>query len=378
LRGPARLRHDGSVRALIFAAILASSGMAQSDYLFYVGGYAPSITAFRFHSATGKVTRIGAAVDTPAASFLVVHPNGRFLYAVNEEGKNSDTISAFAIDAKSGKLTPLNVVPSRGSSPCHLAFDKTGRFLAVANYATGSVAVFAVLPDGRIGAPVAFNQMHGSSVNPVRQKGPYAHCVVFSPDNRFLISADLGADKVRVYRFNAATGAITPNDPPAFSVKPGSGPRHLEFHPNGKVAYLLNELGSTIELLHWDAATGTFDSGQTVSTLPEDFTGQNTAAELALNAAATRLYASNRGLDTLALFSIDAERSLLFPMERTSSLGKTPRFFTFDPTGRFLLVANQDSDNLVVFAVHPTTGELRPVGPIVTHLQKPSCVVFVR
>ena len=360
------------------ATILAGSGMAQSDHLFYVGGYSPSITAFRFHSANGKVTRIGTAVDTPAASFLVVHPNGRFLYAVNEEGKNTDTISAFAIDAKSGKLTPLNTVPSRGSSPCHLAFDKTGRFLAVANYANGTVAVFAVLPDGQIGEAVGFDQLHGSSVSPPRQTGPHAHCMVFSPDNRFLLSADLGADKVRVYRFNAATGAITPNDPPAFSVKPGSGPRHLEFHPNGKVAYLLNELASTIEVLHWDAATGTFDSGQTVSTLPEDFAGQNTAAELAVNAAATRLYASNRGLDTLALFSIDPERALLFPMERTGSLGKTPRHFTFDPTGRFLLVANQESDNLIVFSVHPATGELRPVGPPVTHLQQPACVAFVR
>ncbi len=352
--------------------------MAQSDYLFYVGGYGPSITSFRFHSANGKVTRIGAAVDTPASSFLAVHPNGRYLYAVNEQGKDNDTLSAFAIDAKSGKLTLLNSVPARGSSPCDLSFDKTGRFLAVANYANGSVTVFQVLPDGKLGEVVGFDQMKGSSVNRERQAGPHAHCVVFSPDNRFLISADLGADKVRVYHFNAATGAITPNNPAGLSVKPGSGPRHLVFHPNGHVAYLINEMGSTVEVLHWDAASGTFDSGQRLSTLPDGFTGESTAAEVMVNPAGSVLYASNRGHDSIALFTIDPERSLLSPMERTSSLGKTPRFFTFDPTGRYLLVANQDADNLVVFEVHPHTGELRPVGPIVTHLEKPACLVFVR
>jgi 6-phosphogluconolactonase len=366
------------VRTPVTAALLASACFAQSDYLAFTGGYGPGISAFRFHTSNGRLTRIGLAVETPAASFLLVHPNGHYLYAVNEGGKNDDTVSAFAIDAKSGKLALLNSVAARGSSPCHLALDKTGRFLAVANYASGSVAVLPVQSDGRLGEASGFAQQHGSSVNPTRQTGPHAHCVVFSPDNRFLLSADLGADKIFVYRFDAAGGAITANDPEAFSVAPGAGPRHIEFHPNGRVAYLINEMASTVELLHYDAAKGALDSGQTVSTLPDGFTASNIAAELALNAAGSLLYASNRGHNSIALFTVDADRDALTPMEQTSSLGKTPRYFTFDPTGQYLLVTNQDSNDLVVFSVHPKTGELRPVGPVTGDLKAPSCVVFVR
>jgi 6-phosphogluconolactonase len=357
---------------------LASACFAQSDYLAYVGGYGPGINAFRFHAANGRMTRMGVAAQTPAASFLVVHPNGHYLYAVNEAGKDDDTVSAFAIDAKSGKLTLLNSVSARGSSPCHLSLDKTGRFLAVANYANGSVAVLPVMPDGRLATAAGFDQQQGSSVNPARQKGPHAHCVVFSPDNRFLLSADLGADKIFIYRFDAATGAIAANDPASFAVAPGSGPRHIEFHPNGRVAYVINEMASTVELLHYDAAAGALDAGPAISTLPERFPAPSTAAELALNAAGSVLYASNRGHNSIALFSVDPERAMLTPMEHAQSLGKTPRHFAFDPTGQYLLVTNQDSDDLVVFRVHPATGELRPAGPVVGNLTKPSCVVFVR
>lgn len=357
---------------------MAGACFAQSDYLAYVGGYGPGINAFRFHAADGRLKRLGLAVETPAASFLVVHPNGHYLYAVNENGKNDDAVSAFAIDSKSGKLTPLNSVSSRGSSPCHLSLDKTGRFLAVANYGSGSVAVLPVMPDGRLGEASGFDQHHGSSVNPARQEGPHAHSVVFSPDNRFLLSADLGLDKVFVYRFDAASGAIAANDPPALKVAAGSGPRHLEFHPNGQWVYVIDELASAVELLHYNAATGALDAGQTISTLPDGFTGSNIAAEIAINMAGSVLYASNRGNNSIALFSIDPERGLLTPMERASSLGKTPRYFAFDPSGEYLLVTNQDSDDLVVFKVHPKTGELRPAGPIMRNLTKPSCIVFVR
>jgi 6-phosphogluconolactonase len=366
------------VRTPVTAALLAGACFAQSDYLAYVGGYGPAINAFHFHAANGRMTRIGPAVETPAASFLLVHPNGHYLYAVNENGKNDDTISAFAIDAKSGKLTLLNTVSSRGSSPCHLGLDKTARFLAVANYSSGSVAVLHVMPDGRLGEVAGFDEQHGSSVNPERQKGPHAHSVVFSPDNRFLLSADLGTDKVMIYRFDAASGKIAANNPPGVSVGPGSGPRHLEFHPNGRFVYLINEMASTVQLLHYDPATGVLDAGQALSTLPEGFTASNTAAEIATNAAGSVLYTSNRGQDSIALFHIDGERGLLSPMENVSTLGKTPRFFTFDPTGQYLLVANQDSDDLVVFSVHPKTGELRPTGPIEGKLQQPACIVFVR
>ncbi len=360
------------------AALLASACLAQSDYLVYAGGYGAGIYGFRFHSATGRLTRIGLAVETVSPSFLIVHPNGRFLYAVNEAGHNDDSISAFTIDLKSGKLSLLNHVPAHGSSPCDLALDKTGRFLAVANYANGSVAVFPVLPDGRLGEAVASDQHHGSSVNPERQKGPHAHSVLFSPDNRFLLSCDLGLDKIFVYRFDAATGAIAVNGPEQASVAPGSGPRHLTFHPNGQTLYVVSEMGSTVAVFHYDSASGGLDPMQTVSTLPEGFTGANIAAEIAVNAAGSVLYASNRGNDSVALFTIDPQRWLLTPMEHVSSLGKTPRYFTFDPAGQYLIVANQDSDNLVVFHVHPRTGELRPAGPVITGVPKPSCIAFVR
>jgi 6-phosphogluconolactonase len=351
---------------------------AQSDYLVFAGGYGPGIYGLRFHGATGRLTRIGLAVESASPSFLIVHPNGRFLYAVNEAGQNDDSVSSFAIDLKSGKLTPLNRVSAHGSSPCDLALDKTGRFLAVANYANGSVAVLPVLPDGRLGDAAAFDQHHGSSVNPVRQKGPHAHSVLFSPDNRYLLSTDLGLDRIFVYRFDASTGSISLNGAEPAAVIAGSGPRHLVFHPNGQTLYVINEMASTVALFHYDAASGALDASQTVSTLPEGFTAPNVAAEIAVNAAGSVLYASNRGHDSLALFTIDPQRFLLEPMERVSALGKTPRNFTFDPTGQYLIVANQDSNNLVVFRVHPRTGELRPAGPIVTGVPKPSCVVFVR
>ncbi len=344
----------------------------------YIGGYGPGINAFRFHTANGHLTHIGLAVTTPAASYLLVHPNGHYLYAVNEEGRDNDSLSAFSIDSKNGKLTLLNSVPSHGSAPCHLALDKTGRFLAVANYSSGSIAVFSVKPDGRLGEMSGFDQQHGSSVNPERQKGPHAHSVIFSPDNRFLLSADLGTDKILVYRFDAAAGSITANDPAAFSVAPGSGPRHLEFHPNGRWVYVIHEMASTVELLHYDPASGTLDAGQTVSTLPAGFTAPNIAAEIALNASGSVVYASNRGHNSLALFNLDPERGLLTYMEEAASLGKTPRHFTFDPSGEYLLAANQDSDDLVVFRVHPKTGELRPSGPLTGNLPKPSCIAFVK
>jgi 6-phosphogluconolactonase len=366
------------VRTPVTAALLAGACFAQSDYLAYVGGYGPGINAFRFHESNGRLTRIGLAVETPAPSYIVVHPSGHYLFAVNEKGAKEDSVSAFAIDAKSGKLTLLNTVPSRGSAPCHLSLDKTGRFLAVANYANGSIAVLPVAPDGRLGQAVGFAQHHGSSVNKERQEGPHAHCVVFSPDNRFLFSADLGADKIFAYRFDAATGSITPNDPASVSITPGSGPRHIEFHPNGKWAYVITEMASTIELLYYDSARGAFDAGPSVSTLPESFRSSNIAAEIALNAAGTILYASNRGADNMALFNIDGDRGVATPKEHTSTLGKAPRHFAFDPSGAYLLVTNQDSDNVVVFSVHPKTGELRPSGPITQKIEKPSCIVFVR
>jgi len=365
------------VRTLVTVALFAGACFAQSDYLAFAGGYGPGIYGLRFHAASGRLTRIGLAIPAASPSFLVVHPNGHFLYGVNEAGHDDDSVSSFAIDLKGGKLTALNQVSARGSSPCDLAFDKTGRFLAVADYASGSVAVLPVLHDGRLGEAAGFDRHHGSSVDPVRQTGPHAHSVLFSPDNRYLLSTDLGLDKIFIYKFDASSGAISPGPEPV-SVAAGSGPRHLVFHPAGQTLYVINEMASTVATFHYDTATGALDPLQVVTTLPEGYMEPNIAAEIAVNAAGTVLYASNRGRDALALFSIDPRRFFIAPMEHVSSLGKTPRYFTFDPSGQYLIVTNQDSNNLVVFRVHPRTGELRPAGPAVTGIIKPSCLVFVR
>jgi 6-phosphogluconolactonase len=211
----------------------------------------------------------------------------------------------------------------------------------------------------------------------LRQTGPHAYSVLFSPDNRYLLSTDLGLDKIFVYKFDASSGAISQGPEPV-SVAPRSGPRHLVFHPNGHALYVVNEMASTVAVFHYDAVSGGLDPLQVVTTLPEGYLEPNLGAEIGVNAAGNVLYASNRGRDSVALFSIDPQRFFIAPMEHVSSLGKTPRFFTFDPTGQYLIVTNQDSDNLVVFRVHPRTGELRPAEAPITGIPKPSCLVFVR
>lgn len=367
-----------ALAAALLASLFGGQAASGADYLLYAGTYTTGrshgIYAWRFHSASGKLTPLGLAAQTPSPSFLIGHPTHGFLYSVNE---NDNHLSAFAINSKNGRLTFLNQVSSRGEGPCHLAMDRTARWLAVANYGTGSVAVLPVGEDGRLGEAASFVQNTGSSVHRERQKGPHAHCVRFSPDNRFLLAADLGADKIFVYRFDAATGFLGPGDPPATAVAPGAGVRHLVFHPNGRALYAVNELASTVTAFAYEPATGALAELQTVSTLPPGFAGANSAAEIALNAAGTVLYASNRGHDSIALFAIDPARLTLTPLEYAPALGRTPRHFALDPTGGYLFAANQDSDSIVRFRVHPRTGQLIPAGRTATDAAMPACLVFV-
>jgi len=339
-----------------------------ADYFVYAGTYtrgaSKGIYAYRFQSATGKLRPLGVAVEMSSPSFLALHPNRRFLYAV---GEDANTVDAFAIDPKSGRLAFLDQASSHGEGPCHLALDATGRWLAVANYVSGSMAILPVETSGRLGVAKAVER-HGSS---------HAHHVLFSPDNRFLLLADLGLDRIFVYRFDAATGSIAPNDPPFAAVPQGSGVRHLAFHPNGKVLHAISEMASTVTAFRYDPARGTLESFQSVSTLPPAYKGASTTAEIAVNAAGTVLYGSNRGHDSLALFSIDPERFTLIPMEYAPTLGKTPRHFALDPSGGYLLAANQDSNEIVVFRVHPKTGQLTPVGRPITDAPMPVCILFV-
>ncbi|PYV29314.1 MAG: hypothetical protein DMG22_23340 [Acidobacteria bacterium] len=257
-----------------------------------------------------------------------------------------------------------------------MSLDKAGKFVMAANYTGGSVAVFPVLADGRLGEASAFVQHHGSSVNPERQEGPHAHSIAPSPDNRFVLAADLGLDRLLVYHFDPAQGSLKPNDPPFATVKPGAGPRHFAFHPGGRFVYTINEMGSTITAFSYDAMRGSLREFQTVSTLPKDFAGASDTAEIEVHPSGKFLYGSNRGHDSIAVFAIDDKMGTLTPVEHVPTEGKTPRSFAIDPAGSYLLVANQDSDNLVVFRIDARTGRLAPSDKV-SDVPSPVCVIFV-
>ncbi|PYV09963.1 MAG: 6-phosphogluconolactonase [Acidobacteria bacterium] len=360
------------------------SEKAESQVLIYVGTYtitkSKGIYAYRFDAATGRLTSVGLVANTTNPSFLAVHPSRRFLYAANEianyESGKSGGVSAFAIDRESGILTFLNEVSSRGADPCYVSLDKTGKFVLVANYSGGSIAVFPVLEDGRMGEASAFVQHTGSSVNPKRQEGPHAHSIDTSPDNRFLLAADLGLDRLLVYRFDPFKGLLEPNDPAFAKINPGAGPRHFAFHPGGRFVYAVNEMGSSISAFSYDAARGSLRELQTISMLPKDFASQSDAAEIEVHPGGKFLYGSNRGHDSIAVFAIEAGKGTLTPVEYVSTQGKTPRNFAIDPTGSYMVVANQDSDNLVVFRIDAKTGRLTPNGKV-PDVPSPVCVKFV-
>jgi 6-phosphogluconolactonase len=362
----------------------AERASTKSKYLVYIGTYtekgSKGIYACRFDPATDRLTSVGLAVETVDPSFLAIDPSGRFLYAVNEisqyEGRTSGAVSAFAIAPGTGKLTFLNEVGSGGAGPCHLTVDKTGKYVLVANYGGGSLVVFPILGDGRLGQASAFVQHKGASVNPQRQEGPHVHSVYMSPDNRFVVSADLGLDEVFVYGFDAAKGTLAPNIPPSATVSSGAGPRHFAFSPNGKFGYVIDELQSTVTPFSYEAARGALDVLQPVSTLPQDFKGESTAAEVEVHPSGRFLYASNRGLDSIAVFAISSRKGTLTLLAEVPTLGKTPRSFAIDPTGSYLFAANQDSDNVMQFRINPNTGLLTPTGQVL-QVPSPVCVIFL-
>jgi 6-phosphogluconolactonase len=378
---------------VVFALVLAlaasapPAAQAPDEWIMYVGTYtrAPSkgIYVYRFQGATGTVTSVGTAglaAETVNPSFLAVHPNQRFLYAVNEvsnyQGGKDGSVSAFAIDHATGALTLLNRVSTRGADPCHLSIDKSGKWLFVANYSGGSVAAFPVQDDGKLGESSAFFQHTGASVNTSRQSGPHAHQTVVSPDNKFVLAVDLGLDKVFSYRLDPAKGGLAP-DPQFAATTPGGGPRHLEFRPDGKFVYVLNEMLSSVGAFSYDAGRGTLAPLQTISTLPPGFTAENSGAEIVVHPGGRFLYTSNRGQDSIAVFGIDAAKGTLTPVDGISTQGKTPRGFALDPSGRFLVAANQNSGTLVVFRIDQATGALTPAGTTV-QVPTPVSVVFVK
>jgi 6-phosphogluconolactonase len=349
--------------------------------LVYVGAYtrakSKGIYVCQLNTLTGTLTPPTLAVTTANPSFLAVHPNRRFLYSVSEStGASNGFVNAFAIESNTGMLTFLNQQPSAGRGPCHLAVDKAGACLLVANYGSGSIASLPIRTDGSLGPPATSIQHHGSSVDPKRQQGPHAHSVGFDPANRRAFCADLGLDKLFVYQFDPAIATLTPNDPSFATVKPGAGPRHFVFSPNGRRVYAISEMGSTITAFDYDPQRGALTEFQTVSTLPNTFTGTNTGAEIAIHPNGKFLYGSNRGDNSIAVFAIDNATGKISLIEHQSTLGKTPRMFAIDPTGNLLLAANQDSNSIVVFRIDPATGRLTPTGQSI-EVSMSTCVLFV-
>lgn len=358
---------------------------AAKQYLVYAGTYTTKTTskgiyAFRYNASSGKLTPIGVATETQDPSWVAIHPNGKFLYSVNEAGKNS-MVSAFSLDAQSGKLTLLNQLPALGEDPCYLSFDRTGKYVFVANYTSGNVVVFPIGADGKLGAATANVRDEGQlGPNKERQDGPHAHWIQASDGNRYAYVSDLGLDKVLIYRFDAANGKLanpdsTQEDAFSATLAPGSGPRHVAFSRNGNFMYVLSELQSTVTVFANDAREK-YREVQTISALPKDFSGRNDAAEIAIHPSGKFLYSSNRGHESIALFKIDPATGKLTAAGDFSVEGKEPRHFAIDPSGNFLLAEDQLSDKIVTFRIDQRTGALTPTGDSV-EVPSPVCLAFL-
>lgn len=362
----------------------AAAEPAAGSQLVFLGTYtrgseSEGIYVCRLDLSTGALTDLKLAAKTKNPSFLAIHPAGKYLYSVSEiadfEGKKTGAVSAFAIDARSGKLAFLNKKPSGGGGPCHLVVDQAGRNVLVANYGGGSVNVLPVSADGKLGDPTGFVQHKGSSVNPRRQKGPHAHSINLDVKGNFAFAADLGLDKVLVYRFDGVKGTLAPNKVPSVSVAPGAGPRHFAFRPDGHFAYVINEIVSTVTAFAYDPVAGVLSPIQTITTLPADFKGKgNSTAEVQVSPDGKLLFGSNRGHDSIAIFRIDEDTGRLTSRGHQATGGSTPRNFGVDPTGRWLLAANQNSGTVVVFGIEK--GGLS--GTMFTlEVPRPVCVKFL-
>ena len=351
----------------------------------YVGTYthdgrSKGIYLLKMTRGTGALRTVGLVAETVEPSFLTISPNGRFVYSVNEttefEGKPSGAVSAFARDRATGNLTFLNRVPSGGGAPCYITLDRAGKFVLVANYVGGSVAVFPIRKDGGVGDATAFLQHVGHGADAERQSSPHAHCIMPDPANRYVLVADLGLDRVLVYRFDARAGKLQTAPAERLAMAPGAGPRHLAFHPNGRIVYVVNELDSTVSTLRYHAATGALTMLQTIPALNEPTTGKNSAADVHVHPSGRFLYMSNRGPDSIAAFAIDGKTSTLRPLQLEPTGGHWPRNFAIDPSGRFLFVANQRSDTIDTHRIDTATGRLTPTGQRL-ELPSPVCIRFV-
>jgi len=365
--------------------------LSANEDLLFIGTYTTrgrgeGIYTYRFDRTTGALARVRTLAGLENPSFLAVHPNRRYLYVAVEALGREGAIAALAIDPQTGELAPLGEQPSGGVDPCYVSVDPTGRLLLVANYGTGSVAAFPIGLDGRLGPASAFVQHAGpgSGVNPDRQEGPHAHCIIPDPTDRYALAADLGLDRIMIYRLDPAQGTLQPNAEPYAPTGAGSGPRHLAFHPNDAWVYVSDELDSTLSVFEFDPARGHLRALQILSTVPVGWqaakgalpSGANYPAHVQVAPSGWFVYASNRGHDSIAILAVDPDTGRLSTVGYQSTLGQWPRHFALDPGGNWLLAANQNSDNVVVFHIDQLTGQLTPAGPGV-HVPSPVCVRFL-
>jgi 6-phosphogluconolactonase len=378
--GLVRAARIASVVTALVTLLTTTAATAAEDLWVLVGTYTRGneggINVLRFNPETAKLTKHAVAnIDNP--SFIAVHPSEKFVYSVAEvatfDGKRGGAIAAFSFDAKTGSLTKLNHESTIGAGPCHLVVDQTGRYVLAANYGGGSVVVLPIEEDGRVSRASSFVQHVGSSVNPQRQKAPHAHSINLDPTNQFAVAADLGVDKVFVYRLNGKNGTLT-DTPAAFGkVAPGSGPRHFAFHPSGRFAYVINEISLTVTAYTFDSTTGELAEIQTISTLPPGTENQGSTAEVRVHPSGKFLYGSNRGHDSIVVYSIDQNTGQLTYVENEPTQGRTPRNFFLEPSGRFLFAENQQSGTIVVLEIDQQTGALSPTGNSI-EVPSPVCI----
>jgi 6-phosphogluconolactonase len=365
-----------------FSGLPAKNDLTRND--FYVGTYGTGesggIYFCRLNTKTGEIILRQKIVGIDNPSYLTINKENHFLYAVNEvtetNGNPGGAVSSFAIDPENGSLRYLNRQLTIGGSPCFISIDHTGRFVLLANYSGGNVTILPVLKDGKLGEHVESVQHKGQSINPDRQGSPHPHSIIVSADNQFVFVPDLGLDKILIYRFDQNKGTLRPNDTPHVSLKPGAGPRHFTFHPNGKFAYVINELNSTITAFSYESQKGELKGIQIITTLPEDYTGRNYCADIHVHPTGNFLYGSNRGHNSIAIFTIGQETGILTRTDHEQTQGEFPRNFAVEPLGKFLLVANQRSNNIVSFRIDTETGVLIPAGHTI-EIPEPVCVKFL-
>lgn len=355
------------------------SAKAQNNYLLtgtYTSGKSEGIYVYNFNSATGDFSYV-SKIKSPNPSYLAVSPNQQFVYAVNEEGKNNKggSVVAYRFNKTTGELTMINQQLSGGDDPCYVAVDKTGKWVTAGNYTGGSVVVLPVLANGGLGEVSTQIQHTGSSINKERQEKAHVHCTFFSKDNRFLFVPDLGIDKVMIYSFNKKNGKLIPAPQPFAKSKDGAGPRHIDFHPNNKYAYLMQELTGTVVVYKYD--NGRLTAIQNISAAPKDFTGFMGSADIHVSPDGKFLYCSNRGeSNSITIFKINPDDGTLTVTGHQPTLGQAPRNFNFDPSGNFLLVANQNSDNIIIFKRDKQTGLLTDTGKKI-EVGNPVCLKWI-